>query len=1648
MAKRGLIRGTPSCVPNGSLGVSVNVTGPSGDMATTNFTLMVLCPSRNDTRLPPVSIAIPDMEVQVGSLFYLDVSSFFADAAGTDLSFALSCGTPPCTAQISSTGVVTGQTNSAVLLNITATNPSGLSTSSRLRISLRSTSNGTAMRGIKSVSPIFAAAQQGQRFSLVLKNISASKILCYHIQGLTRGTGLTFDSINGRLWGIPSLIDAIAMQPLSLTFLAQSSRETMMGVLTLNISRAPIQPDASCEDLGWDMLRGKNNSVCGSSLVNQGDCSGAVAFASAARACASLGARLCSSKELSDNEAVGTGCGLDMKPVWSSTECSGGFQQVAGSNAAIVNKCVPRTQSDLASVRCCAVSRSSSKNSLPVADEIPILECRADTACVFDLSVYFSDRDADALTYIISGLPVESGFHMGLTTGVLAGVPTQADFSIVGFGNISAVLLVTVDDGKGGWVVAPIQLLLHRSQEIVPVPTIESQSFVVMEGEVTAFNVASKIRNALFYQVGLPLGSGLSLDRTTGIISGTPNQLDSALGLLQVFVTIANTDGSSDSILCFIRVRGKPNQSVSRFEVLPLASETAYVGTRFQLECAGNFPRTNSSGWRFAVDGLPSSSGFAMMSATGTLSGIPNQIDLANSPYVLSIAKISTNERLATKLVLTVNPMQNTTELPSNQSLTFKRLIANVTVGQNVLIDLLGLVSNPFNTSLTFQGVGLMAQSGLRILPSGIVTGIPNGFDSSQPQPLTIGITVSDTKAHSISTIVNIFVASRSVDIIRPELAYRAVVQVSNMAPQSQAMPILKVSVGKWTEFKLQGYFTDPDNDPLTIIQAGLPRNSGLNFENGVLFGTPNQIDLRSSPLRLHVTASDGSGGTTTQTLNILVSDGATNTIPNRAPIATELQPQFATQSKLVLIDASKAFRDPDERYGDALQYALDGLPVGSGLHIVTSSGVIMGTLSPADFAEVQPALLTVTATDNGGLSAKITFQLFMGRMNDPPLAIPFSDVTVGTDSQVQLDLSKNFFNPEGKALVFTQAGLPSRSGLALSSAGMLTGRIFVADLDAQPLQIAISTSNSHGVVTLVQTLNVQRSSVGANRRPITIGTFRTDRVKEDSYVEIPVWPHFVDPDGDALRFEASKLPEGTGLVLANGVLSGKLSKVDGNPRLQPRIFNVTAIDPFGALVMGSFALRVQTANTPPVSTSIPTQEVQIRRKAYIDVSMNFIDRDADDVITFSLLNVPNSSDFTIEAPTGIISGTASEADYEYAQSQPDGELSLLVVAIDSLGASCSSPLALKIKPRSSVSCEKLGWGVHGHMGGVCSESQKDGKCPQALTQVGAANQCEAMGARLCTTLELQSKVGLDTKCGTDRARVWSSAACKLPKGKGFVTQFANGQDDILCLSRTEKSKVLCCADTQDVPQVAPLRTQPNIHVGPILLGNIPSVSGIVGNSFVLEVWPFFRKSYGTTLSYSISGLPSGTGLTMLADIGILTGIPTNADLGSPQSLTVTADDNEGGKIRATISLNIQPDIPSLSGPQTIALSATAGKPFSYRLTNKFDASSKNYRMSGTSSQSGLRLDSNGLLSGTPTTADSAQSPLTLVVTAITPSQSTKQVIVVLSVSVASVIRVDSYIPALLFFLGIPIDSTPFLPFFHSSSNSTITLYGSGLPLG
>ena len=197
------------------------------------------------------------------------------------------------------------------------------------------------------------------------------------------------------------------------------------------------------------------------------------------------------------------------------------------------------------------------------------------------------------------------------------------------------------------------------------------------------------------------------------------------------------------------------------------------------------------------------------------------------------------------------------------------------------------------------------------------------------------------------------------------------VVDVPNRAPVAVgAIPDQELFAGDTVRIDVSRYFNDPDGDALTHTAESANANVATISISG---SSALVTGVSPGNTTVTVTASDPGGLTAQQSFVV--------DVPNRAPVAVGTMPDqelFARDT--VRIDVSRYFNDPD---GDALAH--DVATANERVAIATLADSTITLVAVAD----GEALITVTASDPGGLSARQRFRAVV-----KPLPLPTVEFT------------------------------------------------------------------------------------------------------------------------------------------------------------------------------------------------------------------------------------------------------------------------------------------------------------------------------------------------------------------------------------------------------------------------------------------------------------------------------------------------------------------------------------------------------------------------------------------------------------------------------------------------------------------------------
>ena len=424
------------------------------------------------------------------------------------------------------------------------------------------------------------------------------------------------------------------------------------------------------------------------------------------------------------------------------------------------------------------------------------------------LQVSASDKLNNALTYSATGLP--SGLTISSTTGLISGTIASGDDTSSPY-----AVTVTASDSAGlsatqsfNWTVAPVGLVNPGPQSSV-------------DNQVVSLALQGS-SGATYTATGLP--SGLSIDGSTGLISGT---LSSSADMSSPYVvSVTATLGANSTSQSFL-------WTVTPVGLAAVSDQTNTEGDTVSLQLQG---LSNGGSLTYNASGLPN--GLSLNSTTGLITGTIVAGDAANGPYTVDVSVSNGNVSASQTFNWTVNPVVNLTA-PADQSNN---------EGDAVSLQL--SATDALNNALTYSATGL--PPGLSISTTGLISGTVSSGDSANG-PYAATVTASDGTYSSSQTFTW-------------NVAHADTTALTMTAPGGQTN-VAGDSVN------LQINASDPDGiDTLTYTATGLPDGLSIDPYAGTITGTVADDAVSTTPYAVTVTATDGNGQSVSQNFSWLVN--------------------------------------------------------------------------------------------------------------------------------------------------------------------------------------------------------------------------------------------------------------------------------------------------------------------------------------------------------------------------------------------------------------------------------------------------------------------------------------------------------------------------------------------------------------------------------------------------------------------------------------------------------------------------------------------------------------------------------------------------------------------------------------------------------
>ncbi len=781
-----------------------------------------------------------------------------------------------------------------------------------------------------------------------------------------------------------------------------------------------------------------------------------------------------------------------------------------------------------------------------------------------------------------------------------------------------------------------------------------------------------------------------------------------------------------------------------------------------------------------------------------------------------------------------------------------------------------------------------------------------------------------------------------------------------NLAPANDAptiaQPIPDQNAPKNVAFNFTfaaGSFNDVDGDTLTYTSqlnggGALPAWLNFNAATRTFSGTPSNADVGT--INVDVTASDGNGGTVTDTFAIVTSANLDNNFIDTGSNGFEL-----TVSNTNHVGQSFSVNSGNGTYVvnevSIFTVAYGGMPQTVTVQLLDGwNGNVLGSTSVASSALAQTAKewytfhfgdvtltdnttyyikVTSTGTDNAikvghfgdvmagnvlvngvadnakDLAFKLTYE--NGSNVAPALDNPISDKAINTDAAFNFTVPGNTFSDADPLdTISYRAHLVGRSDLDWITFDPATqqfgGTPHVGHIGTW--QVELVATDNHGASTS-EFFDVVVSNANTVPTPIPDQT-----VLEGSAYNFQ-FTAFNNANGNALTYTATQ---------SNGNPLPAWFNFDPNTRtfygtpddgdVNVKTIKVTATDPFGASVSDIFTLTVNNLQEPPfIVNPIPDQTAT----GFVPFNYSFGsnvagDPDIGDSLTYSVQLAGGGALpawLSYDANTRTFSGTPTNANA--------GTVSIDVIATDTGNNTVTDTFNIVISagntppvntvPSAQTTNEDTALVFSAGNGNAIQISDADAGSGSVQVTIGVAHG----------SLSLAGVAGLSFTTGdgtSDASMVFTGTVANINTALTTLTYLpaSNYQGtDTLSITTNDQGNTGIGGAHSDTDTVA-ISIAP-VNDAPTVANAIPdqTASGNSAFNFQVAANAFNDVDLSDSLSYSANlqgggALPAW--LNFNATTRIFSGTPTNSDVGS-LNIVVTANDGHGGTISDTFALSV-----------------------------------------------------------------------------------------------------------------------------------------------
>ncbi len=1091
--------------------------------------------------------------------------------------------------------------------------------------------------------------------------------------------------------------------------------------------------------------------------------------------------------------------------------------------------------------------------------------------------------------------------------------------------SVSTVYTATATDTNGATGTATFTILVNgpvSATQAIAARSVTANSTIIPFTPVIAGGGTAPYT----YTISPALSSGLAINGTTGEITGTPA---AAVAPTVYTVTVRDSINAPATATFTLTV----NTSVLAVQAIASRAITAgAAATAFRPITA----ILGTPGYTFTINpALPTG---LSMDATGLISGTPAA---ASGPSTFTVTV--QDAAAATS--------SNTFSLTVNAALA-----AGATVPSKVLTQ--NAAATPF-TPLALTGGTLPYSWTVTVgtLPAGLslngATGVISGTPSVALTATNFTIRGADSGNATVNQTLNLTVnAALTTTVVVPSRTLSAGAAATAFTPVTASAGTPSYTFA---------------------ISPALPASLAFNTATGEITGTP---DAALAATNFTVTATDSVGATSSKSFSLTVNGPL---VANQS-IATKSLTATAAVAGSGFVPVTGGGGTPPYTYSIS-----PALP--ASLTLNPATGSITGTAAAA----LTATPFTITVKDSVNATATNTFTLTVNPALATTLAVPTKMLSAGAAASftpvTAADGTPNYtftISPALPSGVTLNGATGAITGTPAASLGATNFTVTATD------SVGATSSKSFGL-----TINSAPTAVTAqvvSNRAVTAGTPVVPFVPLPVQGGTPLFTYSVNP----------ALPTGLVLDPGTGVLSGTAADAAASA-----VYVVTATDSVGAVVNQNLTLVVNAA--PVATVAIPSKIIlqNVVATPFTPVTV----AGGTPPLTFAV-SPALATGLTFSTSTGAVGGTPTVA---------TGVVTHTVTATDSVGAHVSADFTLKVNRAPAITVspvanasylvgDTLTLSVTANGSPVPTYQWRKGTTDITgnasattstlvvpnlqLADAGAYNVVVTNESGSVTSgsvnvivyqppvITTQPVSQTITAGGNASFSVvatgdptptyqWRRGGVPFPGATGSTFTLnnvpANGAGNISVVVTNPGGSVTSDTVTLVVNPVAPA----------FAAGAPTTATAIQGRSFTFGV-----AINNTPATFSATGLAGPGGLTINADNGLISGVPTT--LGTfPITITAT---NTSGHADLNLSLTVQAPPPVITS--AASASGRVGTAFSFTVA----ATNGPNTYTSSTLPAGLTLNgASGAITGTPTTAGVT----TVTITATNASGSVSQPFVI-----------------------------------------------------